>query len=367
MQQQLILIFSLLFISTLSFGQEKDSITQEEKERREKNIQSGNPFKKYGYTPKIATLSDGKYLEFHDLDSIVIIGSVYYNRITKKVVDFVERDMTNPDAQPLSDIRGRWLSPDPLSEEFNSWSPYNFVYNNPVKFVDPTGMAPEHDYKLLKNGEVQLIRETNDSSDTLYSTNEVGQVTSKSNSITVAKDSPTDTSIIGELSSSTSIGGMIGMDFGTLPEFSEGFTQNLEDAFNVFNFMNSNTENGIEFMLNKFSSDGNDFFQVSTSHSYGTEIKSNRFSNDNLVWSLHNHDGISGLQIVDVSNQWNTDRRTLRSLIKNNHAKGLGYPRMFTVNQANQLIEVKWSGMDYSNLNNYNTSFLSTLNREYSK
>lgn len=140
--KQLILVFSLLITIVVS-AQEKDSLSQAEKERREQNIQAGNPFKKYGYTPKIATLSKGKYLEWHDLDSIVIIGSVYFNTKTKKIVDFVERDMTNPDAQPLSDIRGRWISPDPLTEEFPDWSPYNFVYSNPLRFNDPTGMAGE--------------------------------------------------------------------------------------------------------------------------------------------------------------------------------------------------------------------------------
>ncbi|SFW77797.1 RHS repeat-associated core domain-containing protein, partial [Sinomicrobium oceani] len=38
---------------------------------------------------------------------------------------------------------GRWMSPDPLSEEFPEWSPYVFTYNNPIKWTDPTGMAPE--------------------------------------------------------------------------------------------------------------------------------------------------------------------------------------------------------------------------------
>ncbi len=138
-----LLLFSLFLLGSFLSAQEKDSLTQAEKERREQNIQAGNPFKKYGYTPKIATLSKGKYLEWHDLDSIVIIGSVYYNTKTKKITDFVKRDMSNPDAQPLSDIRGRWISPDPLEEEFPSWSPYNFVLNNPLVFTDPTGLAPE--------------------------------------------------------------------------------------------------------------------------------------------------------------------------------------------------------------------------------
>lgn len=120
----------------------RDSLTPQEAERRRKNIELANPFKKYGFYPKIATLSKGKYLEVHDIDSIISIGSVRFNRKTRDIVEFREIDLSDPDAQPYLDTAGRWFSPDPLSEEFPSWTPYNFAFNNPLKFVDPDGRAP---------------------------------------------------------------------------------------------------------------------------------------------------------------------------------------------------------------------------------
>lgn len=121
----------------------RDSLTPSEAERRRKNIEAGNPFKKYGYYPKVATLSKGKYLEFHDQDSIVIIGSVKYNVKKDSISGLMEINLDDPDAQPIGDTHGRWISPDPLSEEFSSWSPYNYALNNPLRNADPTGMAPE--------------------------------------------------------------------------------------------------------------------------------------------------------------------------------------------------------------------------------
>jgi len=74
----------------------------------------------------------------------------------------------------------RWFNLDPLSEKFEQWSPYNYVLNNPLKLIDPTGMSAEDSTDVIKNADgtyTVVGGNANDGDNSIYQLNTDGSRT----------------------------------------------------------------------------------------------------------------------------------------------------------------------------------------------
>jgi hypothetical protein len=107
------------------------------------SIQAQKPFKELGLDDEVAviTLSNGRYIEHFENDTLRQIGSVMFNTITNKIEYIIpEDDLERVRIAKRDREVSRFLSIDPLAHSFPYYSPYHFCSNSPIVAVDLEGL-----------------------------------------------------------------------------------------------------------------------------------------------------------------------------------------------------------------------------------
>jgi RHS repeat-associated protein len=172
-------------------------------------------------------------------------------------------------ARQLSSVLGIWTQPDPLAEKYYSTSPYTYTLNNPIRFVDPDGMAV---YIMFGDGRMVLaIADQTDEdfkkADQVYRFRDDASSEVKSTTIN-------DKNLLPQLAG-------LGAQSGS------AMTSSSTDAFNFFKFAADNSTS--EWSLGGYKNSAGSTDYVLNTNFDKREVKLNTMGKDRVDMTFHIH------------------------------------------------------------------------------
>jgi Effector protein len=98
-----------------------------------------NPYAIFGYKPKTILKDEPEHLKVFNKDTTSLYHAFEFDAEAKNVLIYGKNGSILKTVKVENNETYRFMSIDPMSEKYYDQSPYNYVLNNPIKYVDPDG------------------------------------------------------------------------------------------------------------------------------------------------------------------------------------------------------------------------------------